>query len=128
MPETVSVRSDEGIVEVHSYGEVTEQDLRASLESVAAICRDCGLSRVLVDAREETSLPPTLSLFQFGADLLHTGVLRTARFAVLASEVTRKDQRFLETVTRNRGLEIRIFDSEDDAIAWLTATAQKPVP
>lgn len=34
-------------------------------------------------------------------------------------EIGRKNLRFYETVTRNRGLNIRVFETREDALAWL---------
>jgi hypothetical protein len=117
MPEEVSILADLGIIQVDSYGHVSERDLLASMEEVLAIYRDRGFSRVFVDASRETSLPATLPLHQFGAVLSEDAT--SLKFAVLVSEQVREELRFLETVTRNRGMEVRMFASRDEALAWL---------
>ena len=120
MPEVVTVREDPEIIEIRSYGEVCEQDLIASRERVADIIRERGIKKVLVDARKSTSLPSTYPLFLFGSSFAEKDVLRTMRLAAVVGEMTRKDMTFIETVARNRGVEVRVFDSMDDALAWLT--------
>lgn len=117
MPEEVSILEDLGIIQVDSFGVVTEGDLLASMEEVLAIHKQRGLSRVFVDASHETSLPNTFPLHKF-ADVLSKNAT-ALRFAVLVSDAVREDLRFLETSTRNRGMQVRMFDSRDEAIAWL---------
>jgi hypothetical protein len=117
MPEDVSILEDLGIIQVDSYGEVTEGDLLASMEEVLAIHKARGFSRVFVDASKETSLPSTLPLHQFGSVLSEDATV--LKFAVVVSATVREDLRFLETVTQNRGMEVRMFNSRDEALAWL---------
>lgn len=117
MPEDVIVRDDLQIIEVTSYGDITLEDLRQSLHTIAQIHQDRELSRVFVDATQETSLPSTLPLFKFGSELAER--LRTTRIAVAVSPRNREDMHFLETVTQNRGMQVRTFDSEEAALEWL---------
>jgi len=119
MPEVVTVREDLGIIEIRSYGEVNERDLTASRDRVAEIIRERGLTEVLVDARELTSLPPTFALFLFGKSFADNEGLRTMKLAGVVSEKTTKDMSFIETVARNRGVAMRIFKSMEAAVAWL---------
>ena len=122
MPEVVTVNETLGIIEVRSYGEVSEQDLARSREQVSDIMREQGIMKVLVDAREETSLPSTFPLFLFGSSFAQSDILRSMTLAAVVSEMTKKHLAFIETVARNRGVEIRIFDSMDAALAWLTGS------
>lgn len=119
MPEVVTVREDQGIIEVQSYGEVSERDLTASRHRVSEIVREKGIKQVLVDARELTSLPRTFALFLFGKSFAEEDVLRTIKLAAVVSEKTTKDMAFIETVARNRGATMRLFRSMDAALAWL---------
>ncbi len=120
MPETVSINEDLGIICVRSYGEVTEQDLHTSRELTAKAYQEHGFTNVLVDAREEVSLPQTASLYDFVSGLLGADMPRTMKFALVVSEHTKRDLAFIETVAVNRGLLVSIFDSCSAAVAWLT--------
>ncbi len=117
MPEEVSILADLGIIQIDSYGEVTEGDLLATMEEVLEIQRERGLTRVFVDASKETSLPSTLPLHQFGSLLSSDAMM--LRFAVLVSPEVRDDLRFLETVTQNHGMQVRMFDCREEALNWL---------
>jgi hypothetical protein len=119
MPEVVTVREDQGIIEVRSYDEVSERDLTVSRDRVAEIIREKGIKEILVDARDLTSLPPTFALFLFGKSFADDEALRTVKLAAVVSEKTTKDMSFIETVVRNRGVAMRIFESMEAAISWL---------
>lgn len=118
MPERVTIREDLQIIQVDSYGDVTEEDLKGSLDEVMRVHGETGISKVLVDATQETSLPQTFPLFEFGAEL--AAELLTIQFGVAVSPEVADDLRFLENVTRNRGMNVKMFDSTDAALAWLT--------
>jgi hypothetical protein len=117
MPEEVSVLADLGIIQIDSYGDVTEGDLLVSMAEILAIQKKRGLSRIFVDASRGTSLPNTLPLHQFGSMLSKDAM--TLKFALLVNNQVRKDVHFLETVMRNRGMEVKMFDSREEAMAWL---------
>jgi hypothetical protein len=117
MPEEVSILEDLGIIRVDSYGEVTEGDLLASMEEVLAIHKERGISRVFVDASRETSLPSTLPLHHFGSVLSQDAMV--LKIAVSASAAVHDVLRFLETVTQNRGMQVKIFENREEALAWL---------
>ena len=117
MPEEVSILADLGIIKIDSYGEVTGADMLATMEEVLDVTRERGLTRVFVDASKETSLPSTLPIHQFGALLSKDAMM--LRFAVLVNDQVREDLHFLETVTKNRGMQVKMFDSREEAMAWL---------
>jgi hypothetical protein len=55
MPEEVTI-SDEGkFIHVKSYGEITDEDFRNTLDAIQKIRQDQGLTKVLVDGSEVTS-------------------------------------------------------------------------
>ena len=118
MPEDIIINRDLGIIEVHSYGNVTGDTLDASLTKVKQIEENTGIGKVLVDTTEQDTMPSTFTIFQFAEKLP-----RDFRFAIIVSEkqATRLDQDFFETVARNRGFIVKEFISKEKAIAWLTS-------
>ena len=118
MPEKVTVSEDLEIIRIESWGDITAVDLKGSLEAVIKIRQERGLTKVLVDATGDTSLPSTLPVFEFGAEL--AGGVRGMRFAIVANAKVREDLDFMETVVRNRGGQMKMFESTQDALAWLT--------
>ena len=123
MPEKVTIREDLQIIQVESYGEVTTEDLKGSLDAVFKIRQDRGLTEVFVDATKQTSFPSIVPAFKFASKLAET--VRSMRFAVATAPETRHNQEFLETVASNRGAQVKVFDSADAALAWLTKMPNK---
>ena len=86
---------------------------------VTAYCRDQGLSRVLAII-DVPGRMPTLAAWQLGSDPGAVGVDRSLRIAIVYCYRERfESNTFLETVTRNRGFEVKIFEDEAIAMTWL---------
>lgn len=117
MPEKVTVRDDLKVIYVESFGDVSIEDLKVSLQEVIKLRRVTGYNRVLVNASEETSLPSPFAVFQFASQLAES--MRTLKIGVIRSKKLQEELRFLETVSRNRGAEIELFDTEESTVAWL---------
>ena len=118
MPETVILDEDLGIVRIESYGDITAEDLRASLASALRIHQERGLTRGFVNATKVTSYPPTFAIHDFGSQAAKS--LRGIKVAIATPPGILNDSGFFETVVRNRGVNLRVFDSPDAALAWLT--------
>lgn len=114
MPEKVTYDLDTGLIRVRAWGQGTIDEWNASKTRVLELHARHGASMLLVDTREQQKAPNTAELFDFG-----THWPREIRLAILVGESTKSDQHFLETVAVNRGLPIRIFSSEVEALAWL---------
>ncbi len=123
MPETVTFDEDLKIVRIDSYGDVTVEDLRSTLASALKLHKERGLSRGFIDATKVTSYPSTTSIFDFGSQGVDQ--LRGLRIAIAAPSGKLVDPVFFETVTRNRGVNVRVFDSTDAALAWLIEEPNK---
>ena len=80
---------------------------------VERLSEETGIRRVLVDIQEQTVRASTSKLYEFGSQLL--GFMA---FAVLC-DITNKDYYFIESVAKNRGINTKLFDSEEDAVEWL---------
>ena len=62
-------------------------------------------------------------MFEFGSHLASR--VKGMRFAVATSPVMLDGLAFLQTVVFNRGGLLRVFDSVDAALAWLTEEPNK---
>jgi hypothetical protein len=74
---------------------------------------------VLLDARNQGRQPTTMDCFEF-ADLI--GQKRPWPFFVMALVVREEiipSTRFAEIVASNRGVFLRVFDNDSDALTWL---------
>ena len=117
MPEDISILEKEEIIYINSKGNIKLDDLFHSYKSVMQINSDKNIDKVLVDAREQTSLPSLIALYVFGEKLSQH--FQHAKHAIVVSPKSPKDLGFIETVSKNRGVNIKIFNSIDLALAWL---------
>lgn len=117
MPETVTVDEALGLIRIVSSGDVLPSDLARSLRSVLEIVEAKGLRKVLVDTREQTSLPSVLVLYEFGAQLCE--FTRDLKHAIVVSRHSLEDLRIVATVSQSRGVQMDFFDSPEAALVWL---------
>ena len=121
MPSSVSFNSATDCVEVVHCGVLAFTELEESRRQVAALLLDRSASRILVDGRESDIA--TLSIadayeFHSTHDITLPGV-RRLRIAVVVAPQHLEQSFFAETVARNRGIELRLLLSVDDACNWL---------
>ncbi len=116
MPENITINKELGIIEVHSYGDVTREVLDLSLVTLKQIAEDTGIRMVLVDTTEQETMPTITDIFYFVVKLPET-----FRFAIIVSEKqsSKDDQDFLETVAYNRFFNVKEFFSRKEAVEWL---------
>ncbi|MGH7459747.1 MAG: hypothetical protein ACREMA_01805 [Longimicrobiales bacterium] len=84
--------------------------------------------RVLVDAREVTGKLRVLERFLYGefaahavARLTELVAIRPPKFAYVAAHPILDPGRLGENVARERGMNVRAFDSMEEALDWLLA-------
>lgn len=99
----------------------TIEDWKSALIQVVRLTEETGICRVLVDVRKQTRMASTFELFNFGSQLP-----RSIAFAVLF-DIHFEDHHFIESVAKNRGMIVKMFDSEQDAIEWLMNWPNKSI-
>lgn len=114
MAAEVSYDATNHMIRVRVQGEETIEDWEASKAQIIKLNSERGCSNVLVDAREQQAAPGMLELFEFA-----THWPPTIRVAKLVGPKTRAAQGFVETVAVNRGIPMKDFTNERDAMAWL---------
>lgn len=116
MPETVDYDEDLGLILVRSFGAVSTEEMTASVDLVGKIAAEKGAQKVLIDAEDLESMPEAGDLF-----FLAPTFPRSARIAVILSrqKAIRDGLRFAENAAQNRGVDLRIFPSRSEALAWL---------
>ena len=113
MTEEVKLDGKKEFIRVQFGSDSTVENWKSALVQVKRLSEETGICRVLIDVRKQTDLASTFELFTFGANLP-----RSIAFAVLC-EIHIDNHRFIENVATNRGLTVKDFDSEKDAIEWL---------
>jgi hypothetical protein len=116
MPDELCVDEATGIIKVRSYGVVSRDDVEASMNSTREIMEQKGIKKVIVDTLDQEAMPGITDIFALFSTL--PGDLRAA-LLVRKNQATSDGQRFAETVSLNRGIQVRIFQSEEEALPWL---------
>jgi hypothetical protein len=109
---------DPEIVELVFSGEMTDEEVISDRETASRIVAEQGVKNFLVDVSATTSKPSDKVIYAHGVALSGLAEFLGVRFAIVTSEIDSTDS-FLETVTVNRGGIFRLFESRDDALAWL---------
>jgi hypothetical protein len=118
VPVTVTIQKEDGFLRVIYRG---EEDLESELETASALLEaidehDC--RRILHDCRSVTG--PRLGTRDcFAAAAAYDRRFLPTRSALLDHSEHYRENRFWETTVRNQGFSARIFDDEQEAVAWL---------
>jgi len=99
-------------------GSVTAADLAEHRARVVEILSESGFRKVLVCTESLVRFPPPLTALEHNEGLAAHDVLSAARFAVVCKDIG-EDERYLEDSAINRGLELKCFTSEREALNWL---------
>ena len=102
------------------YGPMTLDGLRFAGAAIAKTCLERGLPRALADARRQTGDLSILEWHGLAAGF-ESSWPRGLRLAVLDHANRVKPDRIMETTARNRGIDVRVFTEEPEALAWLRA-------
>lgn len=117
MPATITVSADGTYLLQTVIGVHTPQMQRTVMRELFAQMERTGLRKVLVDARVQQAPIPALDVYAIWEELAPQ-VPRGAKFAIFVNWEL-KGLAFSETVAVNRRVNIRFFNDEDRALAWL---------
>jgi hypothetical protein len=123
MPWSVEYDSELGIVSVCYRGRVTDGDFREATVKAIGLAKANNTNRFLIDDSQYEGGATVLGLYDLSDLYEDLQVDRTSRGAlILPSSGTEpgKDARFYETVCRNRGWNVQVFQEREKAIKWLT--------
>ena len=125
------IHFESGLLKVDARGEFSlEEAKRAFLEMLGAVAR-YQAKKVLVDGRNVKGKPGDFERFCYG-EFAAKETFRLVkehgiapRFAYVLHEPLRDPRTFGETVARNRGMNVKVFESSEDAFEWLELTPPK---
>jgi hypothetical protein len=82
-------------------------------------CVELRLNKVLLDMTGMVGQPGTFSDFQLANFAVEKGLPEIKKVALVAAPENFKHTQFFETVSSNRGLNVRAFVDMDEALAWV---------
>jgi hypothetical protein len=116
MPYTTAIKK--GFLLVRHEGEVTASEARAARMEAIGLVRENRISRIVVDLREVTGEADSDEL-----RLVMEGNAEVKPPRPHAAVIVREDQypklRFIEDFAVSRGMPIRVFVAENEAMSWL---------
>jgi stage II sporulation SpoAA-like protein len=115
-----------GLLKVDASGEFSLEDARQAFREMLGAVVQYKAEKILIDGRNVKGFPTDLERFIYGEFVASetqkiVKKYRIApRFAYVIHEPLRDSERLAETVAVNRGMDIKIFETSEDAFEWLT--------
>lgn len=111
------------VIFIKFTGKVTLKILEDSFKACLDMSSKSGVNRYLVD---HTELQPSLSaveVYEIPKIYDQLYLEKSSRIAVIASKNPnlRENTKFFETVSRNRGYMVRLFDDRQSSLKWLNS-------
>ncbi len=119
MPEELKIEAIDGIVQALLSGAFNLDNTKMFFLQTLQKAREEKANKILLDVRNITTDISVLARFELGNFMAKqdtTGI----RIAILASEKTAWPDRFLETVSRNRGVNAKVTTEYKEALKWLS--------
>lgn len=115
--------SESGYIRCRFTEAVTAESARQAGTEVVARSQADGIKRLLVDVRGTKNVETVAGNYDFAyKDLAEIGYEKDMRSAVLVSPGDQSHD-FPGTAISNAGYNVRVFESEDEAIAWLNESS-----
>lgn len=115
----IEVLHADGFVHLTLKGAIDSVNQSEPFVRAAAECRAHGCKAALIDGRKATRNVSTVDLYDLGSRLHELGMQGLKVAMVNESYDFGITTKFLETVARNRGQNLRAFDQLEAAVAWL---------
>lgn len=118
MPDRIWVNDEDRIIEVVSSGVVTEGESIASVQHVVDLSAATSFRHVLVDTRQQESLPSIFAVLRFGEILP-----RDLAIALIidSTQPTSELMELLRIISQSFGTCVRAFPAREPALDWLRA-------
>ncbi len=118
MPHTLTYNSDTDCIELTVEGVFNMERLKKIAPEVAKLSEQSGCLNILNDMSGATIDISLTEIYTNPQEMDHSGIRRTTRRA-LVIPADFDPAAFLETVTRNRGHNLKVFSDRESALEWL---------
>ena len=118
MPIHMSIEARDAYVFVHLAVRPELDGLTKYANRLLAACRRQRCRNILVDARQLTGLMTVFDRVELGLHFQKHWD-QVVRMAAVVREEDLPEHRLFENVAANRGLRVRMFSSEREALSWL---------
>ncbi len=115
----MSLIENRTVILIETQGTMTVDSINQLVVETTAFATKHETQYIIVDHRKVTLDLTFMQLFNRPAELDKAKKMRSTRIAEIIPEKYKKEFKFFETVSRNRGYNIMIFDDYDLALKWL---------
>lgn len=121
MSHKLEYNPDTDCIELTVLGTFDMERLRRLAAEVASLSEQSGCTCILNDMSDATIAVSLTDAYHSPQEMDQAGISRATRRAlVVPPDFAQAD--FLETVTRNRGHNLRVFHDREGALAWLRSS------
>jgi len=111
------VKERTGFLLVTDSSPVTQEGVRQFCEQIPTLARKLGVQKIVVDQRKTPSSLGVMDRFQYASEF--AAHFRGFKVACVQNSPLRDPKKFGETVAKNRGADICICGSLQEAYDWL---------
>jgi hypothetical protein len=124
MPYNYTIAQERDLLRIEVEGKRKLEDSLAVWDMIAERCATSQIARVIVTLRLSGRLTTTdhYYLGDYASKVLQEAAIDRAAVVDL-NQQSLPDNQFGETVVRNRGARVAVFDEPDEAEQWITATS-----
>jgi hypothetical protein len=121
-----NIHFESGLLRVDASGEFSLEDAKQAFLELLKAIEQYKAEKILLDGRNMTGKSEDMERFYYGefaARETRRIVVEhniAPRFAYVLHEPLRDPERYGETVAVNRGMNLKVFETSEDAIEWLS--------
>jgi hypothetical protein len=125
----IDLDEDRAVILVRHNGVMTVDEVDECRGLIGRLAGERGWTRILIDCLAVRRGPGMTGAYELGATNTERGLSWSMRIACLPPPQEWEAARLYETASRNRAVNVRLFASEKEALAWLMdGTVEPPLP
>lgn len=121
MPYVINFLDNEGIILIKNSGILRYEDYANQAMEAFELGQNKQSELYLADCTRMENIANVFEIFDLPDFYARINIPRSIKIAVLLSDnaVTNEDLKFYETISTNRGWQVKLFSDQDSAIVWL---------
>jgi hypothetical protein len=125
MPVDIKFIHPKDFLKTTATGDLDLAASRKLLLEIVSLMKRAGEFQVLIDLRQAEPRLSASDIFELGVSMASEPAMRQSKIALLSPMKDEEKAHFMETVSRNRGAQLRAFKDYEQAITWLIMVEQK---
>jgi len=116
MPEEVSISENRKYITIHSFGELSVDELKKVIRKVMRVHQEHGIAKVIVDSSQQDVFPTFIDALE-GAKYLGEMTKGKIKFAIIVRNPS--DHGLFREAALLHQAQISYFDNYESAMKWL---------